>query len=244
MKMAVEVRFGNLGIDELERALGIVFTEEDRNLLKETRQEQVMEGNKALKMPSRSWHFFDMPRVLELGSYAFYLEIEKLLLNYEIKGRLEVSFVFADDEKIENLYELENTDGYPKYLYGHRISQSGYGLFQFWQIYKVNKRTIEYRSVREESFFEDKKELNRYVRNDFLVPCEDDFRNHSLKIKKEELDNLESEIVKFFGYGDILELKPWKGERVPYLGSGKNVDWEKYKEKEKAYRKRIRNLGK
>lgn len=242
--MAVEVRFGNLGIDELERALGIVFTEEDRKLLQETRQEQVMEGGEALKMPSRSWHFFDMPRVLELGSYAFFLEIENLLSNYEIKGRLEVGFVFADDEKIENLYTLENTGGYPKYLYGHLISQVGYGLFQFWQIYKVNKRTIEYRSVRNESFFEDKKELNRYVIDDFLVPCEDGFENLSLKIKKEELDNLESEIVKFFGYGDILAIKPWKGERVPRLGVDKEADWEEYKEKEKAYRKRVRNLGK
>lgn len=241
--MTVEVKFGNLGIDELERDLGIKLTEADRKFFQETRQERVMDGNEAVKMPSRSWHFFDMPRVLELGSYAFYLEIENLLSNYEIKGRLEVGFVFADDEKIENLYTLENTDGYPKYLYGHIINQY-YGLFQFWQIYKVNKRTIEYRSVNEESFFKDKKELNRYVIDDFLVPCEDDFRNHSLKIKKEELDNLESEIVKFFGYGDILALKPWKGERVPALGSGKEVDWEECLKKEKAYRKRVRNLGK
>lgn len=35
-----------------------------------------------------------------------------------------------------------------------------------------------------------------------------------------------------------------KGERVPALGSDKEVDWEEYKEKEKAYRKRVRNLGK
>ena len=242
--MAVVVKFGNLGIDDLERDLGIKFTEADRKFLQETQQEQVMEGGEALKMPSRSWHFFDMPRVLELGSYAFYLEVEKLLSNYEIKGRLEVSFVFADDEKVENLYRLENAEGYPKYLYGHRISKSGFGLFDFWQIYKVNKRTIEYRCVRNERFFENKKELERYVRNDFLVPCTDDFYNSSLKIKKEELENLESEIIAFVPYGDILELKPWKGERVSSLGSDKNVDWEEYQEKVKAYRKRVRNLRK
>ena len=73
--MAVEVKFGNLGIDEIERDLGIKLTEADRKFLQETRQEQVMNGEGALKMPSRSWHFFDMPRVLELGSYSFYLEL-------------------------------------------------------------------------------------------------------------------------------------------------------------------------
>lgn len=241
--MAVEVRFGNLDIDELERTLGIVFTEEDRNLLKETRQEQIMDGNKVLKMPSRSWHFFDIPRVLELGSHSFFVELQELFSRYEIKGQLEVSFRFADDEKIENLYMLENTDGYPNYLYGHRISKLGYGYFQFWQIYKINKRTIEYREVRAETFFGDKKGLNGYVINDFLVPCEDDFKVSSLKIKKEELDNFESEIVTFT-YADILALKPWKGEQVKYLNSTKNFDWEEYLKKEKSYRKRARNLGK
>ena len=77
--MAVEVKFGNLGIDELERDIGIKLTEADRKFLQETRQEQVMEGKEAVKMPTRAWHFFDIPRVLELGSYSFYLEIESLL---------------------------------------------------------------------------------------------------------------------------------------------------------------------
>lgn len=248
--MAVEVKFGNLGIDEIERDLGIKLTEADRKFLQETRQEQVMNGEGALKMPSRSWHFFDMPRVLELGSYSFYLEIEKLLSNYEIKGRLEVSFVFADDEKIENLYELESENSYPNYLFGHIVMGkfAEIGSFSFWQIYKENKKTIEYRRVKYESFFEEKKELKRYVRNDFLVPCEDGFYNvdyqESVRFKKEELENPQSEMIKFNNYGYIVELKPWKGERVPALGSSKKVDWEEYKEKEKAYRKRVRNLGK
>ena len=243
--MAVEVKFGNLGIDELERDLGIKLTEADRKFFQETRQEQVMEGKEAVKMPTRAWHFFDIPRVLELGSYSFYLEIESLLSNYDIQGRLEVSFVFADDEKVENLYELKSAEGYPMYLYGHRISQSGYGHFYYLQIYKVNKRTIEYRGVRSEYFFKDKKELERYVIDDFLVPRPDDYYGlHSMKLKKEELENFESEIITFVGYGDIFELKPWKGERVSYSDSSKKVDWEKYKEKEKAYRKRVRNLGK
>lgn len=243
--MAVEVKFGNLGIDELERDLGIKLTEADRKFFQETRQEQVMEGKEAVKMPTRAWHFFDIPRVLELGSYSFYLEIESLLSNYDIQGRLEVSFVFADDEKVENLYELKSAEGYPMYLYGHRISQSGYGHFYYLQIYKVNKRTIEYRGVRSEYFFKDKKELERYVIDDFLVPRPDDYSGlHSMKLKKEELENFESEIITFVGYGDIFELKPWKGERVSYSDSSKKVDWEEYKEKEKAYRKRVRNLGK
>ena len=161
--MAVGVRLGNLGIDELERDLGIKLTEADRKFFQETRQEQVMNGEGALKMPSRSWHFFDMPRVLELGSYSFYLEIEKLLSNYEIKGNLNISFVFVDDEKIENFYELDSKNSYPNYLFGHILvgEFAKIGTFSFWQIYKENQKTIEYRRVKYESFFEGKKELER-----------------------------------------------------------------------------------
>lgn len=243
--MAVGVKFGNLGIEALERDLGIKLTEADRKFLQETRQEQVMEGEKAVKMPSRSWHFFDIPRVLDLGSYSFYLEIEELLSNYDIQGRLEVSFVFSDDEKVENLYELESTEGYPKYLHGHVISSYGYSNFHFWQMYKVNKRTIEYRLVKKEKFFEDKKGFKKFVRDDFYVPKPDSFSGmQGVKIKKEELENIESEIVVAIKFGDILELKPWKGERISWLGADKKVDWEEYKKKEKAYRKRVRNLGK
>ena len=64
-----------------------------------------------------------------------------------------------------------------------------------------------------------------------------------MKLKKEELENFESEIITFARYG-IFELKPWKGERVSRYGSSKKVDWEEYLKKEKAYRKRVRNLGK
>ena len=64
--MAVEVKFGNLGIDELERDLGIKLTEADRKFLQETRQEQVMNGEGALKMPSRSWHFLICREFLNL----------------------------------------------------------------------------------------------------------------------------------------------------------------------------------
>ena len=58
--MAVVVKFGNLGIEDLERDLGIKFTEADRKFLQETRQEQVMEEGEALKMPSCSWHALSM----------------------------------------------------------------------------------------------------------------------------------------------------------------------------------------
>lgn len=110
--MGVEVKFGNLGIDAIERDLGIKFTEEDRKLLQETRQETVMVGNEKVKMPSRSWHFFDIPRQLELGSYGFFLEIRKMLSRYKLKGNLAVNFVFSGINRVKpwNGEQLKDID--------------------------------------------------------------------------------------------------------------------------------------
>lgn len=90
----------------------------------------------------------------------------------------------------------------------------------------------------------DKKGLKRYVRNDFYVPRPDTYRvGNGIKFKKEELENIDSEITTLNKYGDIFELKPWKGERVSVLGSNRNFDWEEYQGKVKAYRKCLRELS-
>lgn len=245
--MAVEVKFGNLGIDAIERDLGIKFTEEDRKLLRETRQETVMEGNEKVNMPSRSWHFFDIPRQLELGSYGFFLEIRKMLSRYKLKGKLAVNFVFSEEEKPEKLYKLRTIEGFPVFLYGTKTEVFAGSTFTnpcFYQFYKENKKTIVYKEVKTLRFFAEAKELDMYVPHDFLVPKEGEYNWHEVKLLKDELLNPSNKNTILFKnpYG-ICRVKPWNGERLYDIDSDY---WElKYSELEeelKGYKKHLKEL--
>ena len=245
--MAVEVKFGNLGIDAIERDLGIKFTEDDRKLLQETRQEQVMDGKEVVKMPSRSWHFFDIPRQLELGSYGFFLEIRKMLSQYELKGKLAVNFVFSEEEKLENLYKLRTIENFPVFLYGTKTEVLAGSTFThpcFYQIYKENKKTIIYKEVKTSRFFAEVKGLDTYVPRDFLVPKEENYEWCEVKLTKDELLNPSNKNTILFKnpYG-ICRVKPWNGERLYYIDS---EHWElKYSDLEeelKGYKKHLKEL--
>ena len=245
--MAVEVKFGNLGIDAIERDLGIKFTEDDRKLLQETRQEQVMDGKEVVKMPSRSWHFFDIPRQLELGSYGFFLEIRKMLSQYELKGKLAVNFVFSEEEKPENLYKLRTIENFPVFLYGTKTEVLAGSTFThpcFYQIYKENKKTIIYKEVKTSRFFAEVKGLDVYVPRDFLVPKEGNYEWCEVKLTKDELLNPSNKNTILFKnpYG-ICRVKPWNGEWLYYIDS---EYWElKYSDLEeelKGYKKHLKGL--
>ena len=245
--MGVEVKFGNLGIDAIERDLGIKFTEENRKLLQETRQEAVMVGNEKVKMPSRSWHFFDIPRQLELGSYGFFLEIRKMLSRYKLKGKLAVNFVFSDEEKPEKLYRLRTLEGFPIFLYGTKTEVLAGSTFThpcFYQIYKENKKTVVYKEVKTLRFFAEVKGLDMYVPSDFLVPKEGDYKGREVELTKDELLNpSDKNTVLFEIFSGIYRVKSWNGEQL------KDIDkkyWElKYSELEeelKDYKKHLKEL--
>ena len=245
--MAVEVKFGNLGIDAIERDLGIKFTEEDRKLLRETRQETVMEGNEKVKMPSRSWHFFDIPRQLELGSYGFFLEVRKMLSRYKLKGKLDVNFVFSDEEKPEKLYKLRTIEGFPVFLYGTKTEVIAGSTFThpcFYQLYKENKKTIVYKEVETLKFFAEVKELDMYVPRDFLVPKEGDYKWREVKLTKDELLNPSDKNTILFGNSfDICRVKPWNGERLFYIDREYwKLKYSDLKEELKGYKKYLKEL--
>lgn len=245
--MAVEVKFGNLGIDAIERDLGIKFTEEDRKLLQGTRQEVVMEGNEKVNMPSRSWHFFDIPRQLELGSYGFFLEIRKMLSRYELKGKLDVNFIFSEEEKPEKLYKLRTIEGFPVFLYGTKTEILGSSTFThpcFYQIYKENKKTIVYKEVETLKFFAEVKELDMYVPRDFLVPKEGDYKWREVKLTKDELLNpSDKNTILFENSFDICRVKPWNGERLFYIDREYwKLKYGDLKEELKGYKKYLKEL--
>lgn len=242
------IMIGNLRVRDIEEQLGIEFTLEDKQLLEETWQQKVMDGMNSVKMPSRSWHFFDIPRNLVFGSFTFFQEFKGMLRNYKLKGSINVSFNYADEEKIENRYSLYNEQGFPNYLYGtenHQYEIDGelhsYNLFSFWQLQKINKKTVVYSPVSHQRFLKEVLGIKEIILHDHLVPKTDDFRNwHLVKLQKEELFNPWKKDVSFMEQvsNSIYELKIWKGENISEDSAWKtDFDFEKLKSNLKEYKK-------
>lgn len=207
------VKFGNLGIDEIEKELGINFTKEDRDRLKTTRQERLMNGMEVVEMPAESWHLFDMPRQLELGSYRFFCEIQKMLRKYDLKGRLTVSYQLAEDEKVENYYQLKSDSGYPMYFHGHVISKN-YSSYAFFKLTKENVKSLQYTQVEIKNFHRDILKVDAYISRDQLVPADGD-KMVVEKFAKTEIETPTdiADLVFMTPFG-IAVLNEWKGDYV------------------------------
>jgi len=68
---------GNLGIEEMERRIGITFPDELKKILEDTRQQNA--GNVA----NGKWHCFDEPFMILCGDYDFAEKIHDLLSPYQ-----------------------------------------------------------------------------------------------------------------------------------------------------------------
>lgn len=82
------LRLGNVSVNEIEVALGIKFTDEHRQLLESTRQQQVSETNNPnYKIPKDTWHAFELPMLqVHCGSKKFAQVITDILKSYMIDG--------------------------------------------------------------------------------------------------------------------------------------------------------------
>ena len=82
----MSIYLGNLTIEQIERRLGIEFSEAERGELKSTRQEN------ASNISSDKWHCFDIPFMIVCGSYAFAERLKEILTPYasKMKGSISV----------------------------------------------------------------------------------------------------------------------------------------------------------
>lgn len=78
------IYLGNLLIEQIEREYCVLFSEEDKKWLLEHHQ------NKADNIGKDKWHFFDMPRIIVVGSYEFRNEIYNRLIKYSFKGQFGI----------------------------------------------------------------------------------------------------------------------------------------------------------
>lgn len=82
------IYLGNLSIEQIEREYCVLFSEEDKKWLLEHHQD------KAEEIKSDKWHFFDIPRVVVVGSQEFGRELYNRLTKYKFVGQ----FVIAVEE--------------------------------------------------------------------------------------------------------------------------------------------------
>lgn len=62
------------------------FSQEDKNWLKEHRQQAV----NSIPLGKDKWHCYDIPRIFAVGSKEFAHELFNRLKNYEFKGQIEI----------------------------------------------------------------------------------------------------------------------------------------------------------
>ena len=78
------IYLGNLSIDQIERECHVSFSEEDKKWLFEHHQD------KAEDIEKDKWHFFDIPRIIIVGSQEFRQELYNRLIKYEFQGQFGI----------------------------------------------------------------------------------------------------------------------------------------------------------
>lgn len=78
------IYLGNLSIEQIEREYCVLFSEEDKKWLLEHHQD------KAEKIERDKWHFFDIPRVVIVGSQKFGRELYNRLTKYKFVGQFRI----------------------------------------------------------------------------------------------------------------------------------------------------------
>lgn len=78
----IVMMLGNLSISQIERRLGIELTEENREFLNKTHQEE------ANRIISGKWHCFDIPFFFACGGSAFAKEIIDIFSPYSNKVKI------------------------------------------------------------------------------------------------------------------------------------------------------------
>lgn len=219
--MATYIRFGNGTIDQIEKSLGIEFTEDDLQLLQETH-------SAATEFTGpRQWHLFTHPNVITFSSKQFFSEFRKMLRNYKLNGNLSATFETWEDESVDYHFRKDNQNvhesGFPKFLVRDTIEWDKGSVnatrrrVQFLQLAKVNPKTIAYMPVGHKGFYKDILKIDDYLSWDHAVPksqnesqLKDSFKENSYSraiISKDRFDVSDSSISaskgKFDGYIDI-----------------------------------------
>lgn len=82
----MEIKFGNLSVNEIEKRCNIKLTDEEKIFLNETRQE------KASNIEIGKWHCFDLPFQMVCGDEETAMKVYDILKKYEIHTPFSIAY--------------------------------------------------------------------------------------------------------------------------------------------------------
>lgn len=215
----IGIRLGNLTVEDLERDLEIKFSDEDREYLKSTRQENVSK-----KLSAEAWHYFDLPRTLSFGSVRFAMKIVKLIKSYHPQKSMTYDYQIDEEtETPKSFYNLETESGYPRFLFSvsKYLPIDAFNHYAYFQLIKENRKSLTYRMIGFKMFEKEMLDFDQFLLHDTIVPDEDNFLYQEIRISKEVFENLPKDSIVYAGYRShgsyidketMIYFKSWKGE--------------------------------
>lgn len=80
------IYLGNLSVEQIEKDYSVTFADADKQWLKKHHKPE------ANNIQSDKWHFFDIPRIMMVGSKEFALEIYNVFQKYSFKGQFGLAW--------------------------------------------------------------------------------------------------------------------------------------------------------
>lgn len=245
----IGIRLGNLTVEDLERDLEIKFSDEDREYLKSTRQENVSK-----RLSAEAWHYFDLPRTLSFGSVRFAMKIVKLIKSYHPQKSMTYDYQIDEEtETPKSFYNLETESGYPRFLFSvsKYLPIDAFNHYAYFQLIKENRKSLTYRMIGFKMFEKEMLDFDQFLLHDTIVPDEDNFLYQEIRISKEVFENPPKDNIVYAGYRShgsyidketMIYFKPWKGEI--YQNSIDKDDEQSFIKKMNIYKQYMKDLRK
>lgn len=245
----IGIRLGNLTVEDLERDLEIKFSDEDREYLKSTRQENVSK-----RLSAEAWHYFDLPRTLSFGSVRFAMKIVKLIKSYHPQKSMTYDYQIDEEtETPKSFYNLETESGYPRFLFSvsKYLPIDAFNHYAYFQLIKENRKSLTYRMIGFKMFEKEMLDFDQFLLHDTIVPDEDNFLYQEIRISKEVFENPPKDNIVYAGYRShgsyidketMIYFKPWKGEI--YQNSIDKDDEQSFIKKMNNYKQYMKDLRK
>lgn len=245
----IGIRLGNLTVEDLERDLEVKFSDEDREYLKSTRQENVSK-----RLSAEAWHYFDLPRTLSFGSVRFAMKIVKLIKSYHPQKSMTYDYQIDEEtETPKSFYNLETESGYPRFLFSvsKYLPIDAFNHYAYFQLIKENRKSLTYRMIGFKMFEKEMLDFDQFLLHDTIVPDEDNFLYQEIRISKEVFENPPKDNIVYAGYRShgsyidketMIYFKPWKGEI--YQNSIDKDDEQSFIKKMNIYKQYMKDLRK
>lgn len=241
------LQLGNNDVDWIGKKLGIKFSKKDKDFLEAHHSE-----NASFNDPMM-WHAFDLPESVFFGSYKLMKIFKEMISHYDVKGNLSATMGNYDYDKLISDKDL-TVNGFPKYLVVKEFLIAEHGVQneyfnnEFYQLAKINKRTLVYKKMSNSKlFYKDIQNEDSLLTNDILIPdfeniCEQNYDNlRDLKIRKEEL-KCDHAFIGEFAYFPFAIADIWDGKAVYNTFEKFNMTNEQYDSELKNHKNKLKTM--